>query len=114
MKRPRAWNSTIPVPKERMARTRPIAARGARKAKKEKRYDAFMASPEWKKIRRGAIRRAGYRCAYLTYVEGKGWKRCKTTEHLHVHHKTYARFGGGELPSDLIVYCKAHHELVEA
>jgi HNH endonuclease len=37
---------------------------------------------------------------------------CGTTGKLHVHHRTYARFGGEELPRDLITVCEACHTLI--
>lgn len=33
---------------------------------------------------------------------------------LHAHHLTYARFGGDELPEDLLICCKAHHDYLES
>lgn len=33
---------------------------------------------------------------------------------LHHHHKTYARFGGKELPEDMALLCDQHHAAAEA
>lgn len=82
-----------------------IKKSGTTKAKKVKRQKAYYASAVWKAKRKAALARAGYQCEY----EGP----CTETEHLQVHHKTNVRFGGDELPEDLIVYCKWHHDWVE-
>lgn len=85
----------------------------ARQAKRKARYQAFMRSPEWRAIRKGALERAGRRCEELIpnpTLGGISMMRCTATRRLTVHHKTYARFGGMELPSDLQVLCKEHHD----
>lgn len=61
-------------------------------------YYQFIHSRAWLWIRKRALHRAGYKC-----------ERCRSHEHLHVHHKTYARFGGNELPEDLMVLCVDCH-----
>ena len=33
---------------------------------------------------------------------------------MHHHHKTYARFGGSELPTDIELLCEWHHNEAEA
>lgn len=106
----------------RIARKTSIKKRNAnRRARREAAYRAFMLSPEWKAIRADAIARAGQRCEHVEPVPGavRGAlvmpvMRCPATTQLQVHHKTYARFGGRELPDDLQVLCKAHHDRVEA
>lgn len=35
--------------------------------------------------------------------------RCTATEGLEHHHRTYARFGGQELPEDVAVLCRSCH-----
>lgn len=40
--------------------------------------------------------------------------RCTMTEGLQHHHRTYARYGGDELPEDVVVLCKPHHDFVES
>lgn len=66
-------------------------------------YQAFMQSAKWKEIRGLAILRAGYKC-----------QLCSSKNNLRVHHNTYIRFGGGELPNDLCTLCdpchKAYHD----
>lgn len=60
-----------------------------------------MASGIWKAIRGAAIHRAGNVCE---------WCKCSGDDFLlHVHHKTYARFGGREEPQDLQVLCDGCH-----
>ena len=75
----------------------------ARKVSEEKRraYKAFLASGVWKAIRQAALYRAGNLCE---------WCKCSGESFLlHVHHKTYARFGGMEEPTDLQVLCDGCH-----
>jgi hypothetical protein len=63
-------------------------------------YDRYMKSPEWKEKRKQAIAEAGDRC-----------QLCNNDHFLHVHHRTYERFGCEEI-SDLTVlcgYCHAKH-----
>lgn len=84
----------------------------ARQAKRKAEYAAFMRSPEWKALRKGALERAGHRCEELVpNPHGPiSVMRCTATRRLTVHHRTYARFGGRELPRDLQVICKEHHD----
>lgn len=93
---------------------------GVTRRKKKSKYDAYMKSPTWKKKRKEAIERAGGRCEWTEdrieresgFPVKREW-RCTAREHLTVHHKSYARFGGGELPQDLQCLCVRHHEMVE-
>ena len=61
-------------------------------------YHAFLRSVEWQVIRYNALRKAGKKC------EG-----CQSPFRLQVHHLTYKRFGGKELPQDLMVLCEPCH-----
>lgn len=114
MKKPgQLRSSPLPPRRERMKTgTKPLKARGEGKAKKEARYAAFIRSPEWKAIRRKAIKAASHQCQQWKVEMGISW-RCRETSHLEVHHQTYARFGGAELLEDLLVLCRwchrAHH-----
>jgi hypothetical protein len=63
-------------------------------------YAAFLLSAEWRAMRLAAIHRAGGRCLV-----------CNSSERLEVHHRTYERVGGGELPDDLVVLCDWCHGL---
>lgn len=60
-------------------------------------YEAYIASPEWKAVRK-------------RYKEEREWKCyvCGKTEGLHLHHKTYYRLGREKL-EDLVPLCPAHH-----
>jgi 5-methylcytosine-specific restriction endonuclease McrA len=66
------------------------------------RYEAYLASPEWRALRRRAIRRDEGRCV-----------KCGSKMPLQVHHLTYARMGHEQL-DDLVTLCKACHELTHA
>jgi 5-methylcytosine-specific restriction endonuclease McrA len=92
---------------------KPLAKRGRAKAKREKKYKSFLSSAAWKRIRKAALERAGYQCERtLSDWDGTPILRCAETEKLAVHHLTYARFGGNELPTDLRVLCSiCHNEL---
>lgn len=63
-------------------------------------YDRYMKSTEWKEKRKQAIEKADNKC-----------QLCNNDHFLHVHHRTYERFGNEET-SDLTVlcgYCHAKH-----
>lgn len=62
------------------------------------RYDQFIASPRWAEIR-NRRRESASRC-----------EECEADSNLEVHHRTYDRFGGGELHDDLAVLCRNCHE----
>lgn len=110
----RSYLTRAPLPRGGIRRSNP-----ARKAKKAARYKAFLSSAVWKRLRREALARAGHRCEALrpaTYSCALGGgslavvARCPEIEKLTVHHKTYRRFGGNELPDDLEVRCKSCHD----
>jgi hypothetical protein len=63
-------------------------------------YDRYMKSSEWKEKRKLAIEKENGRC-----------QLCNSDRFLHVHHRTYERFGYEEI-GDLTVlcgYCHAKH-----
>lgn len=62
-------------------------------------YQAYINSPEWRAKADAAKARAGHRC-----------QLCNRDGPLDAHHRTYERFGGGELPEDLTVLCRGCHE----
>lgn len=61
-------------------------------------YEEYLKTPEWAKKREQALERDGYRC-----------RNCNSSEHLHVHHRTYARRGHEDL-NDLTTLCRECHE----
>lgn len=64
-------------------------------------YKAHLRSPEWARIRRDALERAGHRCAYCGLTQ----RKLRTLgRHLEVHHNTYEHLGN-EQPGDLTVLC---------
>ena len=70
--------------------------------------------------------RANGQCEYRTryehtYRDSCGYPRldvefvrCHETDGLQHHHLSYARYGGDELPEDVLKVCKHHHEKLEA
>jgi 5-methylcytosine-specific restriction endonuclease McrA len=88
-------------------------------AKKAAKYKAFLSSAVWKRLRREALERAGHQCEGTRdgfarlYAGGPVVSfrvRCPEDTRLTVHHVTYARVGGAELPEDLRVLCKHCHD----
>lgn len=66
--------------------------------RRKREYAEFMRSPEWAAKRERALERAGRRCT-----------ECGAEHRLHVHHKSYIRFGGREFDRDLTVLCEECH-----
>lgn len=62
-------------------------------------YAEYLQTPEWRRARDGALRRAGFRCELPT---------CGSKEALQVHHREYVRLGE-EVPEDLTVLCGRCH-----
>jgi hypothetical protein len=60
-------------------------------------YAQYLTTPEWKRQRSSALRRARYMCQV-----------CSAKIDLRVHHRTYER-RGCEAPEDLIVLCRQCH-----
>lgn len=63
-------------------------------------YDEYLRTPEWNQTRAVALVRADHCCALDPKHAGP----------LEVHHRYYER-RGAELPNDLIVLCRACHQL---
>jgi hypothetical protein len=83
-----------------------------RKASYRKKLAAYRKSETYKVVQQ----RAAGRCEFTLMYTVEGWSsrgRCDETKGLQHHHKTYARFGGDELPEDIEVLCKTHHEWIE-
>jgi hypothetical protein len=60
-------------------------------------YEAYLQGPEWQERRHRALERDGYRC-----------RLCNSADRLHVHHRTYERFGR-ENDGDLTTLCEDCH-----
>lgn len=75
-------------------------------------YRAYLASPRWQARRESRIAAAGGRCEFVAAGTrpGEPSVRCRRTDGLTVHHRTYARLGA-ERDEDLAVYCRFHHVL---
>jgi 5-methylcytosine-specific restriction endonuclease McrA len=68
-----------------------------RRSRHSAQYKAHLRSPEWARIRREALARAGHRCAMCGRRKAPG-------RPLQVHHNTYENLGH-ERPEDLTVLC---------
>ena len=67
-------------------------------------YQAHLASPYWKSVRKLVKQRDGNRC-----------RICNIDEELTVHHRTYKHVGGEmEHLGDLTTLCRSCHELFHA
>lgn len=84
---------------DRMGRHR----KGNKRRYRQNRYNRFMKSLVWRLLRREALERADRKCAL-----------CESGNQLEVHHTTYVRFGGRELPEDLRVLCRSCHRTIHA
>jgi 5-methylcytosine-specific restriction endonuclease McrA len=71
---------------------------GLTRTERQKRYHAYLRSPEWRERRRVVLARAGGRC-----------ERCKLRKAREVHHLTYVRIFN-EPPSDLQALCGICHD----
>jgi hypothetical protein len=102
-------------------------AQQKRRARYRKGLAAYRASFCYKFVNE----RAANRCEYIiasgttatgdvtqSWADGTWIKRCPVIRvdgvRLTHHHKTYARFGGKELPEDIIVLCDRHHQEAES
>ncbi len=74
-----------------MLRRSPLKRRGKATAR-TRRYQAYMRSPEWRKLRKRILERDGYKCLLCG------------EEATEVHHLNYDRFGH-EQETDLIAVC---------
>jgi 5-methylcytosine-specific restriction endonuclease McrA len=103
--------SLAPIP-----RYTPLRPVGPAKAKRTARYKKYLASATWRRMKQTAIQRTHASCerchdpvAGKLVVEGRLSISLGSTPELH--HLTYARFGGDERPSDLILLCRSCHRL---
>lgn len=121
-----------PLPREKKPRkrlqshTRLVAKTPMKKVNKKrldkrtKQYKAYMASAEWKGRRLTALVAADYtcqRCRLPMALEAthrpEKMRDIVYSALLHVHHKTYARFGN-ERVDDLEVLCESCHNAEHA
>jgi hypothetical protein len=68
-------------------------------------YKKYINSPQWKEKRRLLFSAAGLPVCFKCGI----WD-----VPMHVHHLTYARFGGDELMEDLAIVCVPCHEEIHA
>ena len=66
----------------------------------KKQYRKYLKSGKWKSIRKNLFKLRGKKC-----------ELCGSRKKIHVHHLTYKRVGGNELPEDLQVLCEFHHNI---
>lgn len=97
-----------------------------RQAKRRKRYSTKLAAYRRSETFKVVEKRANGRCERQTRHEmglrdSCGYPRrdvqlvrCHETEGLQHHHLGYARFGGGEIPTDIQVLCPRCHAIEEA
>jgi len=90
-----------------------------RQAKRRKSYAQKLASYRRSETYKIVKARAGGRCEQTVdlflFAEPGGsveTQRCDLPVKHH-HHKTYARFGGKELPEDMIAVCEGCHRVLE-
>lgn len=115
-------SSQTPIKRSRKAirQVNPVA-----KAKRTKKYKAYLSSAAWKAKRQERFRLDGWRCVAVVCVEsvlafegeelamGSRYQRCpnvdetRTGKGLVCDHLTYARFGNENL-DDLRTLCKGH------
>jgi hypothetical protein len=81
-------------------------------------YAEYLRSPQWKAIREQSLCRALWRCQspICRRADYRALTDDEIPQHgryrLEVHHLTYERVGGQELPDDLIVLCDECHHFV--
>ena len=80
-----------------------------RQAKRRKSYAQKLAAYRRSETYQIVKARANGQCEAKHYPEG----RCLGPAEHH-HHKTYARFGGHELPEDMLDVCLTCHGLAES
>lgn len=61
-------------------------------------YGQYLRSPAWKRKRKAALKRDGYRC-----------RVCNRGQYLEVHHRRYPAVLGTESVNDLTTLCNSCH-----
>ncbi len=120
--------STITSPRKAIAKSNPEREAKRRKTRRTK-HAAYKRSETWREVEQ----RAGGRCEaavrldwfeveapsfkppswFHLHVLSETWQRCENTSRLQHHHLTYARYGGDELPDDMLVCCPRCHGWLE-
>jgi hypothetical protein len=85
----------------------PLRPNTERRKRKRTEYDEKLRKYRRSATYRAVKARAGGQCEWTAPHSGR---RCEQTEFLEHHHKRYLRFGGDELPNDVIVLCRTHHQ----
>lgn len=78
--------------------TERVKPRELKRRSKRGRYQRYLHSPHWLRVRRAALERDGYQCC-----------RCPTRKRLEVHHVSYERLGREEL-ADVETLCRSCHK----
>jgi hypothetical protein len=120
--------STKPIARKTRVKRENPERKKRRKLLRDRKHGAYMRSP----MRKIVDLRAAGRCeaallvtdasvtvrdvnyAYMTGPPAFVYRRCPNTERLSHHHRTYARYGGKELPEDMLKVCKRCHECLDA
>lgn len=92
-------------------------------AKRRERYSAKLAAYKRSETYKIVEARANGQCEFIVTPDSRSITqfdahrcfvtRTKETPLAH-HHRTYSRFGGDELPDDILVLCEHHHAIAEA
>jgi len=90
-----------------------------RQAKRRLSYAQKLAAYKRSETYKAVEARAAGRCERSEFLSYLGTAvRCHASRLLDArlthHHKTYARFGGNELPEDIEVLCDRHNALAES
>ena len=76
-----------------------VKAERAKRARIVEKYEEYLQSDKWKKIRRERFRIDGYQCQI-----------CGTAKNLDAHHVSYEHLGQPEEIDDLVTLCRKCHE----
>lgn len=78
-------------------------------------YDEYLNSAEWKQCRQDLIRKAGNRCEVCGEIfKIRAETKPQISKSLHVHHRSYKRYGGKfwNSPDNVVVLCVWCHSFV--
>lgn len=138
---PRSWNSSMPIAKKKIGGTRkarPLASKplarkskikpvnpdrlAKRRAEYRKKLAAYKKSETYKFVEARCAGGCEHEFPAIVHHDPVSGSTltvrhlCAVVrpERLTHHHKTYARFGGKELPEDIIVLCDRHNKEAES